>query len=280
MLKIFKKLTQPILLHHWAQDLAIALPRIVYGYFLTANFGASKFGMPWSPADKNLGLFEVAFWFPADVAAYGGVFAQASVFLAWMAAFSEAVGGLAWIFGFQTRLFSFLIFCTMLVVVFVHQIQYGLWNMLPGMGILWVALLGMVMGSGRFGLDYLISKKLKITMKNLSIIIVSILLLNSCVQKSYEQIVEITVDVSGLGQIKSVGIRGEEKPLSWDNDYPMKEIVKDSLYSVSISGKTGYLQTEVKFVVNGEFELKDKPNRKIVFDPSRKTIFKAKFNQL
>jgi putative oxidoreductase len=117
-------------------------------------------------------------------------------------------------------------------------------------------------------------------MKNLSIIIVSILLLNSCVQKSYEQTVEVTLDVSGLGKIKTVGLRGEEKPLSWDNDYPLHEIVKDSLYSASLTGKTGYLQTEVKFVVNGEFELKDKQNRKIVFAPSRKTIFKAKFNQL
>lgn len=117
-------------------------------------------------------------------------------------------------------------------------------------------------------------------MKNLSIYLVSILLLYSCVQKSFEQTVEVTLDASGLGKIKTVGIRGEEKPLNWEADYPLKEIVKDSLYTASITGKTGYLQTEIKFVVNDEFELKDKPNRKIVFHSSRKTIFKAKFNQL
>ena len=160
IVQLFKNLQKPILQAHWVADFALALPRIVYGYFLTTDFGASKFGMPWSPAEKNLGLFEVAFWFPADVAAYGGVFALAPAFLAWMAAFAEAVGGVAWVLGLQTRLFSFLIFCTMLVVVFVHQIQYGLWNMLPGMGIMWIALISMVLGSGRFGIDYLISKKL------------------------------------------------------------------------------------------------------------------------
>jgi putative oxidoreductase len=160
ILNVFNSITKPTLLPHWRQDIVMALPRIVYGYFLTANFGSSKFGLPWSDPDKNLGLFEVAFWFPEDVAAYSGIFALMPAFLAWMAAFSEAVGGIAWVLGFQTRLFSFLIFCTMVVVVFVHQIQYGLWNMLPGMGILFIAMIGMAMGSGRFGIDYLISKKL------------------------------------------------------------------------------------------------------------------------
>jgi putative oxidoreductase len=161
ILEIFKKITAPTLMPHWLQDLVLALPRIIYGYFLTMNFGSSKFGLPWSPADKNLGLFEVAFWFPADIATYGGIFAVMPAFLAWMAAFSEAVGGVAWVLGFQTRLFSFLIFCTMFVVVFVHQMQNGLWNMMPGMGILFISLICMALGSGRFGLDYLLSKKTK-----------------------------------------------------------------------------------------------------------------------
>ncbi|MGL4630705.1 MAG: DoxX family protein [Leadbetterella sp.] len=154
-----KSTTQPVLQPHWLQDFILAIPRIVYGYFLTANFGSSKFGLPWSDPDKNLGLFEVAFWFPNDVAEYGGIFAMMPVFLAWMAGFSEAVGGVAWILGFQTRIFSFLMFCAMFVVVFVQQIQYGLWNMLPGMGILFVSIIGIGLGSGRFGLDYVLSKK-------------------------------------------------------------------------------------------------------------------------
>jgi putative oxidoreductase len=155
LLKLISPLKQ-----NWALDLSIAIPRIFYGYLLTAEFGSPKFGMPWTNPEKNLGLFEIAFWFPNDVANYGGIFDLMPSFLAWMAGFSEAVGGLAWILGFQTRLFSFLIFCTMLVVVFVHQFQYGYWNMMPGMGILWIALISIITGSGRFGMDYLIAKKL------------------------------------------------------------------------------------------------------------------------
>lgn len=157
MKKILSALTIPMQMK-LGLDIVIAIPRIVYGYFLTTEFGSPKFGLPWSDPDKNLGLFEVAFWFPNDVAEYGGIFALMPAFLAWMAAFSEGVGGIAWILGFQTRIFSFLIFCTMLVVVFVHQIQYGYWNMLPGMGILWIAAISMIAGSGRFGLDFLTSK--------------------------------------------------------------------------------------------------------------------------
>ncbi len=160
-MKLIKRLTTPIQLPAWWQDLLLAIPRIICGLLLTADFGAAKFGMPWTPADKNLGFFEVAFWFPNDVKEYGGLFAIFPVFWAWMGAFSEAVGGLFVLLGFQTRIFSFLITCTMLVVILKQQFSNGMWNMLPGMGFLWVSLMGMVLGSGRFGIDYFISKKLK-----------------------------------------------------------------------------------------------------------------------
>ncbi len=154
-----KKIIQPIVLPFWWQDLLLAVPRIVCGYFLTADFGSSKFGLPWSPAEKNLGFFEVAFWFPNDVAGYGGIFAMFPAFFAWMAAFSEAVGGLLLMLGFQTRLFSFLICCTMLVAIFMQQINQGIWNALPALVFLWVAVFGCILGSGRFGADYLITLK-------------------------------------------------------------------------------------------------------------------------
>lgn len=151
----------PIVLPKWWQDFLLILPRLVYGYMLTSDFGASKFGLPWSPPDNNLALFDVAFWFPQDVAAYGGIFKMFPVFFAWMGAFSEAVGGIFLMLGLLTRPFSFLILCTMLVAIFCQQFNNGTWNMLPAMGIMWVSLYTLVLGSGRFGLDYLITKKMK-----------------------------------------------------------------------------------------------------------------------
>lgn len=155
-----KFIITPVVQNHWFVDLTFAIPRILCGLWLTAMFGADKFGMPWTADSQNLNLFEVSAWFPQDVAAYGGVFAMFPVFFAWMGAFSEAVGGLFLMLGLKTRIASFLILCTMLVAVFMQKWNSGLWSMLPALGFLWVAVYNLGLGSGRFGLDYLISKKL------------------------------------------------------------------------------------------------------------------------
>lgn len=158
---LFKIIITPVTQKTWFADLIITIPRILCGLWLTAMFGADKFGMPWTADSQNLNLFEVSAWFPEDVASYGGIFAIAPVFFAWMGAFSEAVGGLFLLLGLKTRIASFLIMCTMLVAIFMQKWNQGLWGMLPALGFLWVAIYNLVLGSGRFGLDYLIAKKLK-----------------------------------------------------------------------------------------------------------------------
>lgn len=159
ILKASKFLITPVLQKHWFGDFLFAIPRIICGLLLTSSFGSDKFGLPWS-STANLGFFEVVAWFPKDVAEYGGIFALAPVFFAWMGAFSEAVGGLLLMLGFKTRIASFLILCTMLVAIFLQKWDQGMWSMLPAMGFLWVSMYTLYSGSGRFGIDYLISKKL------------------------------------------------------------------------------------------------------------------------
>lgn len=158
---LFKFLITPEIQKHWFLDLIIAIPRLLCGFWLTTMFGADKFGMPWTSNSQNLNLFEVAAWFPEDVASYGGIFSVAPIFFAWMGAFSEAVGGLFLMLGLKTRISSFLILCTMLVAIFMQKWNQGLWAMLPALGFLWVSLYNLILGSGRFGLDYIISKTLK-----------------------------------------------------------------------------------------------------------------------
>ena len=125
-MEIITKITKPIILPHWTQDLILTIPRIVCGYLLSVEFGSPKFGLLWSNPDNGLGLFEVAFWFPVDVPQYGGIFAIFSRFFAWMGAFAEGFGGILLAFGIQTRIASFVILCTMLVAIFMQQIQNGL----------------------------------------------------------------------------------------------------------------------------------------------------------
>lgn len=160
-MQLLRRLTVPVTLPHWSQDVLLAMPRLVCGYFMAFDFGAQKFGMPWSDPDLNLGFFEIAFWFPNDVAQFGGPFALFPAFFAWMGGFSEAVGGLLLLAGLQTRIASLLICSTMLVAAFCQQMQNGYWSMLPALGFSFVTLYTMVLGSGRFGIDYLLTKRNK-----------------------------------------------------------------------------------------------------------------------
>lgn len=162
-MKILKLLITPNTQTHWLADLAFGTIRFICGILLAIDFGASKFGMPWTPSHRNLNLFEVTAWFPEDVASYGGVFAIAPIFFAWMGAFSEAVGGIFFALGLNTRISAFLIMCTMLVAIFMQKWGNGTWHMLPAMGFLWVSIYNLYLGSGRFGIDYLINKNLKKT---------------------------------------------------------------------------------------------------------------------
>lgn len=117
-------------------------------------------------------------------------------------------------------------------------------------------------------------------MKNYAIILISLLLLSlaSCVQKSYKKIVVVTLQVSNLKDIKNVGIRGQGKPLSWDSDFEMKTVAKDSLYTATIIAVTGYKFAEIKFTVNGDFELKEQPNRRVIFSDKDTTYYNAVFD--
>ncbi|WP_201982220.1 DoxX family protein [Hymenobacter rubidus] len=274
-----RQLCRPLTLPHWWQDALLALPRIVCGYLLAANFGAAKFGLPWSPPDNNLGLFEVAFWFPQDVAAYGGIFALFPNFFAWMGAFSEAIGGVLLVLGLLTRPAALLVCCTMLVAMFMQQWQQGLWNMLPAAGFLWAALPALVLGSGRFGLDYLLTKPAVPRLRpGLVALAVAALLLPGCVQPAHDKTVVYLLDVSGHPNVQQVGLRGRDKPLSWDSDLLLTPIRKDSLYRAVVTTHTGYKVTEVKFTLNGDFELKEKANRRILFGPADTTVYRARFD--
>jgi hypothetical protein len=118
-------------------------------------------------------------------------------------------------------------------------------------------------------------------MKNYNYLLAWILFLSvtSCVQKTYKKTVVLTLTVPAIKNIKTVGIRGEGKPLSWDADIEMQPIVKDSIYTAAITVVTGYKFGEIKFTVNGEFELKERPNRRVVFSDKDTTYYNAVFDQ-
>ena len=141
-------------------SMLLLLPRITCGYLMAVYFGGSKFGMPWTDAEQGLALFQVADWFPGDVAGFGGLFSKFPTFFAWMGAASEAIGGVFLLLGFMTRIAAAMILCTMLVAILCQQIKQGLWNVLPALGFLWVALFYLVQGGGKISIDHLISSRM------------------------------------------------------------------------------------------------------------------------
>lgn len=104
------------------------------------------------------------------------------------------------------------------------------------------------------------------------------LILTSCVQKTYHKIVVFTLDASEIKNIKNVGIKGNNKPLSWSKSSEMRAIKKDSLYQLTITFETGYTFTEIKFMVNDSLEFENQDNRRVNFSTTDTTFYKAKFN--
>lgn len=100
----------------------------------------------------------------------------------------------------------------------------------------------------------------------------------ACVQKTYNKTVVFLLNVGAQTEIKTVGIKGSDKPLSWQSDTNMTAIIPDSLYRVVVTYATGYKFTEVKFVVNDKVELKDQGNRRVVFSNKDTTLYSANFD--
>lgn len=103
-------------------------------------------------------------------------------------------------------------------------------------------------------------------------------LLPACVQKATDKTVVYLLDVRGHPGVQQVGLRGRDNPLSWDHDLVLTPVKKDSLYRAVVTTHTGYNVTEVKFTLNGEFELTDQPNRRVVFGPTDTVVYRARFN--
>ncbi|MEM1259856.1 MAG: DoxX family protein [Bacteroidota bacterium] len=164
MQKILKQVLKPVGFRSNSSHLIVAIPRILGGLSLSIEFGSPKFGMPWS-ANEELGLFQVAAWFPEDVSEFGIPYSWAPWLFAWLGAATEAIGGLLLAFGMGTRVVAGLIAITMCTAIFFQKwpnaMEYGSsWPLLPAAGFLWIAIYSLVLGCGKYGLDTLLFKRL------------------------------------------------------------------------------------------------------------------------
>ncbi len=98
------------------------------------------------------------------------------------------------------------------------------------------------------------------------IAVLAILALYSCVQETHDKKITFALDMSGIKEFNTVGIRGDIAPLSWQETVLLEDNDKDSIYSASVLVNTASNQLNFKFVINDmEFELEGQDNRSLPF---------------
>ena len=106
------------------------------------------------------------------------------------------------------------------------------------------------------------------------------LLLSGCVQQTYKRTVRFSVDMSGIPDVTSVGVRGNFQPLNWQKNYSLTDDDGDSVYTGEITFDTPFDFVEVKFVKNeNTFELEGKENRRVYFDQKDKVTYNTVFDK-
>lgn len=157
--RIFKNLIEPFRIDGILPNLLLLIPRILMGFGLAFIYAPQRFGTPWTPDAMGLELFEVTDEVVEIVRQGGTPFNLMPEVFAWSIGFMEAYGGLLMILGLNTRITSFFVFITMgLAIVF--RSWDGTWDVFPIFVFFCLGLFFMGFGSGKFGLDYLLYKKL------------------------------------------------------------------------------------------------------------------------
>ena len=153
-----KKLIIPFRVDRLMPNILILIPRVLIGYLLSFVFAVNKFGTPWTSKFIGLELFEVSDWFVKLVEQFGTPFSLMPELFAWSAGFTEALGGILLMLGLNTRITAFFITTTMFVTIAFRPWD-GSWNIIPIFIFFCLGLFFMGFGSGKFGLDYVLTRR-------------------------------------------------------------------------------------------------------------------------
>jgi len=112
------------------------------------------------------------------------------------------------------------------------------------------------------------------------IAIAAITLFGSCVQKEHMKTVTFSVDMNGIENIESVGIKGDFTDQAWRQIVPLSDEDGNGIYEITFNRETAAYGIEFKFVLNEkETELQGQENRELVFEYKPETlVYQTKFN--
>ena len=106
-------------------------------------------------------------------------------------------------------------------------------------------------------------------------------LMISCVQETHVKKVSFEVNMKDAQNFETVGVRGDIKPLSWQETTPLLDDNNDSIYTTTLEFDTASNQLNFKFVINGQvFELDGSDNRVLPFEYKvEELIYSTSFDQ-
>ena len=123
-------------------DIGLGLLRVVAGVALAVNHGASKIQDP-----SQIIRSASSLGFPVPT------------FFGWMAALAEFFGGILLALGLATRPAAFLVACTMFTAAFFAHADDNFKTREPALLFLFIAVLYLLAGSGRYGVDALLRRR-------------------------------------------------------------------------------------------------------------------------
>ena len=123
-------------------DVGLALLRVLAGAAMAINHGAAKIQ---DPSQVIRGASSLGF--------------PAPTLFGWMAAISEFFGGILLALGLATRPAAFLLACTMFTAAFLAHAKDNFARREPSLLFLFIAVLFLLTGAGRYGVDALLRRR-------------------------------------------------------------------------------------------------------------------------
>lgn len=158
MYRLFKNFIRPFSADTPLLNCIIKLPQVIMGGILAFHFGKFAFGVPWSPERLNLSFFEVAPWFIEVVTNFNEPFGSNAYSFALLCGLTKIIGGILMILGLLTRLAS--VFVIFIMTIFLMNQDYIDFNFTYPLFFIAVSFFSLYFGSGKYGLDYLLGKKI------------------------------------------------------------------------------------------------------------------------
>jgi hypothetical protein len=116
-------------------------------------------------------------------------------------------------------------------------------------------------------------------MKKITIVIM-LAFICACVQEMRDITIHFSVDMSKVENVQSVGVIGENDPLTWDNPIELQDSDGDGIYEGVITIRAAYNYAEFKFMLNKNIiELEGKGNRQVDFTDMTEVRYSGTFDQ-